>query len=69
MLTLRDLGVNHDPGTAWHPKPEKFVDGLLPDLDDEQVAEHLTKPEAADQSDAGRSLAAEDSTETPDGEV
>lgn len=58
VLKLADLGVDEtDPGTQWHPNPTKFDDsGLLPDLTAEEVAEHATKPEAADQPDAGRIL-------------
>lgn len=35
-----------DPGTAWHPKRlfGKFRD--LPDLTDDEVTEHMRKPEA-----------------------
>lgn len=45
------------------------ADGLLLDLDDDAVLEHMAKPEAAEQPDAGLSLSAEDSAESPDGEV
>lgn len=72
-ISLAELGVDDDPGTAWHPRPDKTdardADGHLLDLGDAQVAEHATKPEAADQVDAGQMLSAEDSAETPDGEV
>lgn len=73
-ITLADLGVDEDPGTAWHPRPDKTEArddaGLLHDLDDDAVAEHLAKPETADQLDAGvEPMSAEDSAETPDGEV
>lgn len=75
MLTLREIGVDplDDPGTNWHPRPDKTdardADGHLLDLDDDQVAEHAAKPEAAEQLDAGRVLGAEDSAHTADGEV
>ncbi len=74
-LTELDLDpeLDPDPGTSWHPRPDKAEaragDGHLVDLDDDQVAVHQAKPEAADQPDAGRPLAAEDSTTTPDQEV
>ncbi|HEY9264390.1 MAG TPA: hypothetical protein VIQ11_07295 [Mycobacterium sp.] len=72
-ISLADLGIDEDPGTAWHPRPDKTeardADGLLLDLDDDAVAEHMAKPEAAEQPDAGLSLSAEDSALTPDGEV
>lgn len=54
-----------DPGTAWHPH---YMAGDLPDLDGGQMAVHLTKPECADERDAGP-LAAEDSADSPEGEV
>jgi hypothetical protein len=72
QLTLAELGIDHDPGTAWHPrKPEAYdADGNLRDLNDDEVHEHLHKPESQDQPDARRlPLAAEDSTESPEGEV
>jgi hypothetical protein len=60
-----------DPGRDWHPaKAEAFdADGLLPDLTDEEVAEHLEKPEGREQVDGVQrlvgtgsvALAAEDS--------
>lgn len=68
-LTLADLGLDpaDDVGRTWHPKREKFcADGTLPDLTDDEVAEHLRKPEAAA---AEALLAAEDSAETPEGVV
>ena len=72
-ISLADLGIDEDPGTAWHPRPDKTeardADGLLLDLDDDGVVEHMAKPEAAEQLDAGLSLSAEDSALTPDGEV
>ena len=72
-ISLADLGIDEDPGTAWPPRPDKTeardADGLLVDLDDDAVAEHMAKPEAAEQLDAGLSLSAEDSALTPDGEV
>lgn len=63
-----ELGVVDTAGTGWHPfKPEAYVEGgLLPDLTDDEVAEHLAKPEA---DDAEGILAAEDSALTPDGVV
>lgn len=73
-ISLADIGIDEDPGTAWHPRADKTeardADGLLLDLDDDQVAEHAAKPEAADQLDAGvEPMSAEDSAESPDGEV
>lgn len=46
-LTLDDLGVETDPGTAWHP------DKPITDLTYEEVMEHLAKPERLEQPDAG----------------
>lgn len=68
-ISLQEAGVSEDPGTHWHPKPEKWDGELLPDLSAVEVDEHTTKPEVSQQPDAGRSLAAEDSETTPDGEV
>ena len=65
-VTLAELGIDEDPGTTWHPAAKS---GDLPDLTEAEVAEHLAKPEAAEQVDAGRSLAAEDSAQSPEGEV
>lgn len=72
--SLSDLGVVDDPGTDWHPRPDKAEawgeHGELFDLDDDQVAEHQMKPEAVDQVDAGvEPLAAEDSALSPEGQV
>ena len=73
-----------DAGTTWHPRPDKaeawVMDGerlLLSNLDDEAVHRHIEKPESDEQVDGvrrrrrerRRPLAAEDSIETPDGEV
>lgn len=74
IISLADLGIDEDPGTAWHPRPDKTeardADGLLLDLDDDAVTEHAAKPEAAEQIDAGADpLSAEDSIFSPDGEV
>jgi hypothetical protein len=73
FITLADLGVDEDPGTAWHPRADKAeardADGRLLDLDDDAVTEHMAKPEAAEQPDAGRVLCAEDSILSADGEV
>ena len=74
IISLADLGIDEDPGTAWHPRADKAeardADGHLLDLDDDQVAEHAAKPEATDQIDAGvEPLSAEDSALSPDGEV
>ena len=74
-VTLAELGIDpaDDAGTTWHPRADKAEawtpSGLLRDLDDEQVREHRAKPEAADQIDAARPMAAEDSAETPEGVV
>lgn len=68
IVTPEQLGVDDAAGTGWHPsKPDAYTeDGLLPDLDDDQVLEHQAKPEADDAEDI---LAAEDSALTPDGVV
>lgn len=80
-LSLAELGVTDDRGTDWHPRRDKTdargPDGRLRDLTDADVHEHIVKPEADDQVDGVRrrkrenrpELAAEDSIETPDGEV
>lgn len=73
-ISLADLGVDEDPGTAWHPRADKAeardAEGNLRDLDDDEVAEHAAKPEAVDQLDAGVDpLSAESSAYSPDGEV
>lgn len=70
IIPLADLGVTDDPGTTWHPdKPEAYdAEGHLLDVVD--VEEHLIKPEALWQADAGvEPLSAEDSLLTPDGEI
>ena len=69
-----DPTLDPDPGTMWHPRADKQEArdqaGNLKDLSDDEVEEHFSKPEVSDQIDAGRPpLAAEDSVETPDGEV
>lgn len=74
IISLADLGVDEDPGTAWHPRPDKAeawdADGNLADLDDDTVAAHAAKPEAVDQLDAGvEPMSAEDSVHSPNGEV
>ena len=68
IWTLAELGIANDPGRAWHPDdPAKFApDGTLPDLTDTEVAEHRGKPEAAL---AEPLLAAEDSSESPEGVI
>lgn len=71
-LSLLALGVETDPGTEWHPdKPEAYTEDGLRDLSDEEVAAHVLKPEVLEQHDAacGEFLAAEDSRETPEGEI
>lgn len=72
-VSLEELGVTDDPGCDWHPREDKAeardADGNLHDLSDDEVAEHADKPEVNDQPDAGRSLAAEDSAQSPEGEV
>lgn len=72
-ISLSELGVEEDPGTAWHPRVDKEGArndaGHLVDLDDDAVMEHAAKPEAAEQIDASGPLAAEDSAHSPDGEV
>lgn len=69
VVTLSELGVTHDPGTEWHPteKANAFVDGLLPDLNEQELAEHLAKPEVY--PDSGEPMSAEDSKWSPEGEV
>lgn len=47
-VTLEDLDIESDPGTEWHPEHKD-----LTDLSDVEVEEHMLKPEAADQPDAG----------------
>lgn len=71
MLSLLALGVEKDPGTEWHPdKPEAYTEDGLRDLSDEEVVAHTLKPEVFEQPDAGvEPLAAEDSRETPEGEI
>lgn len=73
VISLADLGVDEDPGTAWHPRADKAeardADGHLVDLDDATVEAHAAKPEAADQLDAGVLLSAEDSAHSAHGEV
>jgi hypothetical protein len=64
-LTLAELGVEDDPGTAWHPRGCT----MLADLDDDEALEHQAKPEVSQQIDAGRLLGAEDSSESPEGEI
>lgn len=65
-MKLTDLGItpDQDPGTAWHPRADKpgvrDDDGLLVDLDDDQVAEHAEKPESDEQYDGARRRARED---------
>jgi hypothetical protein len=59
------LGLTTDPGTEWHPH---YKDGGLPDLDDAQMADHLRKPEGAEEREAGP-FAAEDSLDSPEGWV
>lgn len=64
QVTLAELGVQNDPGTSWHPRWDKAAawDGSeLVDLTDDEVLEHMVKPEAANQLDAGVLLEAEDS--------
>lgn len=64
-----------DPGTDWHPRADKpgvrDDAGNLVDLDDDQVEEHLVKPEAIAQLDGGRTPApaAEDSAHSEPGTV
>ena len=61
------FGILVDPGRAWHPDASKFNnDGTLPDLDDDELAEHLAKPEALI---AEGVLAAEDSKFSPPEEI
>lgn len=72
-ISLADLGVHHDPGTAWHPRKSKASArdraGNLRDLSDDEVLQHQAKPEVAGQIDAGVLLEAEDSEYSRDGEV
>jgi hypothetical protein len=70
-----------DPGVEWHPRPDKTeardAEGNLRDLSDAEVSDHIVKPEAEEQVDSvlhrrmlGHApLAAEDSDQSPDGEV
>jgi hypothetical protein len=59
-MSLQSEPRDDDPGTAWHPKRWLKRIRDLPDLDDEEVAEHRRKPEAADQPDSRRVMEAED---------
>lgn len=72
-VSLEELGIapSEDAGCSWHPgKPEAYDEGgLLRDLSDAEVADHLAKPEADEQIDARFVLDAEDSIESPTGEV
>lgn len=47
-VTLEDLDITSDPGTEWHPAAKE-----LTYLYEAEVEEHMRKPEAADQPDAG----------------
>lgn len=81
VVLLADLGITEDPGTNWHPRADKAevrnADGDLVDLDDAQVSEHFSKPEADEQYDGVRRRlrearelgAAEDSDHSEPGEV
>lgn len=59
-LQLHELGIDPatDVGTSWHPRADhptaRDAEGRLIDLDDEQVDEHATKPEANEQYDGRR---------------
>ena len=70
-VPLADLEIDDDPGTTWHPRPDKpnarLENGDLPDLNDRELAEHMMKPEEF--PDTGEPAAAEDSAESPEGEV
>ncbi len=83
-LHLSDLGIDptDDAGSTWHPRPDKQGDawddsGRLVDLDDDQVKEHVVKPESDEQYDGVRRRmredrelgAAEDSDHSEPGEV
>jgi hypothetical protein len=80
-ISLEDLAIDpaEDPGTNWHPTKAEALngDGNLRDLSDDEVHEHIEKPESDEQIDGVRrrrrerraELAAEDSLETPDGEI
>lgn len=63
-VSLEELGIDDDPGTSWHPRADKEgvrdAEGLLLDLGEEEVDGHRTKPEAAEQPDAGEPMEAED---------
>lgn len=74
IITVAELGITEDPGTDWHPRPGHEEawdeDGNLANLSEAQVAQHLDKPEAATQVDAGvPPMAAEDSAESPEDQV
>ena len=74
-ISLSELGVEpaKDQGTTWHPDR----DGDLPDLDQGELALHCEKRESHDLYDGFRRRAregrdpgaAEDSEESPEGEV
>ena len=71
-VSLRDLGVEEDPGTEWHPSglldEVRMLLGDLPDLDDNEVGEHM-RFKRRGFIDEERLLEAEDSTESPEGAV
>lgn len=66
VVALGDLDVDDDPGCAWHPREDKpnarMENGDLPDLNAQELAEHMMKPEEF--PDAGEPRAAEDSNES-----
>jgi hypothetical protein len=75
-IGLEELGIETDPGTVWHPRPDKAEarnpDGTLRNLDHAEVLAHIEKPEARGQVDSvrnGEPLSAEDSLESPGGVV
>lgn len=58
-ITLEELGITEDPGTMWHPRDKGGIrnpEGELVDLSDDQVSEHLEKPERDDQVDGAEVL-------------
>lgn len=70
VITLDDLNIERDPGTEWHPEKAEAWDGdCLRNISDEEMEEHLSKPEREDYPDGYALLAAEDSRYAPKGAV
>jgi hypothetical protein len=69
-VPLADLEIDDDPGTTWHPRADKpnarLENGDLPDLNHQELAEHMMKPEEFPDM---QPVAAEDSEDSPEDEV